>query len=66
MQSKPFNLNYEDIKKIVKNAVIFLAPALLVFLSTYQTTGDVDKAMVALKLWVINTVIDILRRFVRG
>jgi len=66
MQSKPFSLNIEDAKKIAKNAAIFLAPALLVFLTTYENTGDVDKAMVALRLWVVNTAIDILRKFAKG
>lgn len=52
-----------DWKKWGKNTALFLAPAMIVFLSVLQADGTLDEAMVALKLWGLNVAIDLLRKF---
>jgi hypothetical protein len=66
--SKRFQLNELDYKKILNNALIFVAPALLVLL------GDLVKAFpdwfsgsyLVIALWVVNIVTDALRKFIAG
>lgn len=65
-QSKSMRMNMEDVKKIIRNAAIFLAPAFIVFLEVYQNTGSVQTASIALKVWGINTIIDIARKLIAG
>lgn len=65
MTSEKFSLNDEDFKKVVKNAIIFLAPALIVFLTAIQSGVDFKTAMGAVYLWGLNTSIDLLRKFVQ-
>jgi len=67
-QSKRFELNQVDYKKVGKNALIFLAPALFVL------AADVLKALpdwmngpyLVLGMWLVNTLTDLLRKFVDG
>jgi hypothetical protein len=66
MVSKKFTLNSEDAQKIYKNALIFLAPALLVFLVQIQAGVEVKQALNAVYLWAMNTTIDMLRKFIEG
>lgn len=65
-QSKPMRMNLEDAKRVGKNALIFLAPAVIVFLEVYQNTGSVQTASIALKVWGINTIIDVARKLIAG
>jgi hypothetical protein len=64
--SERFKLNKEDIKKWLKNAAIFLAPAALVFLAVLETGGTIEEGLIALKLWGINVLIDLIRKFLAG
>ena len=66
METQRFTLNEDKAMKVSKNAVIFLAPAVLVFLVVIQSGGSMDEALMALKLWTLNTTIDILRKFISG
>lgn len=61
--SSRLELDREDMRKIVRNALIFAAPALLVFLSEIQTGRTPDQAFVAFKVWLLNTAVDMLRKF---
>lgn len=63
MTSKKFNLNNEEIKKVVKNALIFAAPAILMFLTVLQSGGTFKEAFVAVQVWTLNTAIDLIRKF---
>jgi hypothetical protein len=63
-QSKRFRLNNDDVKRILTNAGIFLAPALLIFLVQIQAGVKVSEALYAVYLWALNTVIDLLRKFI--
>lgn len=64
--SQRFSLNKQDLKQIAKNALIFLAPALLVFLTTFQATHNFEMASVALQTWGLNTAVDFLRKWSAG
>lgn len=64
--SKRFALDREDVRKWLKNTAIFLAPAAIVFFDVLQAGGTMDEALIALKLWGFNVVVDILRKFLAG
>lgn len=64
--SKRFDLNKEDLNKWINNSLVFFAPALLVFLIQIQAGKDINESLVAVKLWVLNTLIDLLRKFISG
>lgn len=61
--SKKFALIKPDLIRVAKNAAIFLAPALLVFLTSIKAGLTVREAMFAVYLWALNTSIDLLRKF---
>lgn len=66
--SKRFSLNRDDLKRVLKNALIFAAPALLVLLA------DVSRALpdwvsgpwLVVALWVVNFLTDLIRKFLSG
>lgn len=64
--SKKMTLNSQDFVQVARNSFIFAAPALLVFLTTFQATHNFQMAAVAIETWVINTAVDLLRKFVAG
>lgn len=64
--SKRFELNKVDWLKIGKNSLIFLAPAVIVFLGAIRTGADMKDALYLVYLWVIDVIIDILRKFIAG
>lgn len=66
MVSKRFTLNSVELHNWFKNTALFFAPAALLFLLTIQAGGGFDEAFVAIKLWGLNTVIDVLRKFSAG
>jgi len=66
MESSRFELNKLDWQKIGTNAVIFLAPALLIFLISLQGGSDLPDALDILKLYILNVVIDTLRKWIAG
>lgn len=65
MESKRFSLVKEDIKRWLKNTLVFLAPALIVFLTALQSGVPIQDALFALYLWGINVVLDLLKKFVQ-
>lgn len=62
--SKRFSLNKEDIKRWLKNAAIFFAPAVLVFLVAIQAGTPKEEAMYLVYLWMLNSSIDLIRKFI--
>ncbi len=62
--SKRFALNHEDVKKWLINTAVFLAPALLVFLSAIQAGVPVRQAMLAVYTYLLNVAIDLLKKFI--
>jgi len=63
--SKKFSLNQEDIQKWSKNTLIFLAPALIIFLTAISNGVPVKQALYSLYLWSLNVIIDILKKYVQ-
>ena len=66
--NRKFTLNSEDVKKVLKNALIFLAPALLVLLADITKTLPewIQGPWLVLGLWLVNTLTDALRKFIQG
>lgn len=64
--SQRFTLNKEDIIRWGKNTLIFLAPALIIFLTAIKSGADVKDALFLVYLWGLNVAIDLLRKFVAG
>lgn len=75
--SKKWTINKQDIKKIIKNALIFVSPVVLVYLGSVLVNIKVDgfqlkdfnpsvEAVTAIMLWSINTLIDIFRKLQAG
>lgn len=62
--SQRFSLNSQDVKRVAKNALTFLAPALLVYLVQLQSGHSPKEAVSVLYLWGLNTAIDLLRKFI--
>jgi hypothetical protein len=62
--SERFTLNQQDLRKWAENTWIFLAPALLFFLIQIQAGKSIDDALQAVYIWGLNTVIDLLRKFI--
>lgn len=66
MQSKKFQLNQVDLKKWLNNTLIFAAPALLIFLTQIESGKSIKEASAVLYVWVLNTLIDILKKYLAG
>lgn len=65
-QSVKGRLNRADIERIVRNALIFLAPVILVSLETLQRGGTFEEVLVAVKVWVLGVVLDTFRKLQAG
>jgi hypothetical protein len=61
--SERFSLNKEDVKKWLKNAALFFAPALLVFLIAIEAGTPREEALYLVYLWALNVLIDLTRKF---
>lgn len=66
MVSKRFTFNKEELLKVGKNSLIFLAPALIAFLTAIQSGVDFKDALYVVYLWALNTAVDLLRKFSEG
>jgi len=66
MTSKRFTFNKEELLKVGKNALIFSAPALIIFLTAIQGGVPIKDALYSVYLWGLNTLIDLLRKFTEG
>lgn len=64
--SKPGTMNRNDWQQFGKNALIFAAPALLVFLLQIQAGSSLSEAFIAFKLWGLNIAVDFLRKLSAG
>jgi len=66
MKSIKYTLNAEEKAKILKNAQIFILPALLVFLTAIQQGVPVKQALISVYLWALNTLIDVIKKYLQG
>lgn len=64
--SDRFTLNRNDVEKWLKNTAIFAAPAVLIFLTEIQAGKSLEEALVAIKVWLLSTAIDIVRKWISG
>jgi hypothetical protein len=62
--SPRFSLSINDMDKSMKNAVIFFAPAALLFLMSLQSGNTWNESIDILLLWIINTGVDLTRKFI--
>lgn len=53
-----------EMRKRVRNSVVFLAPALLVFLTAVQSGVPADQALIAVYTWLVNAFIDLTKKFI--
>ena len=58
-----FQLNVEDVKKWAKNIILFAGPALLIGMTMYQQTGNIQTARTAFMVALYGIVVDLLRKF---
>lgn len=61
-----FELNSDDIKKWLKNVLIFSSPLLIIALTELQKGTPIDKIAPLLYAASINALIDLLKKFVSG
>lgn len=66
--SKRFTLNKEDLKRVLRNALIFAAPALLLLgADLIEALPEwLDGPWLIVALWVVNWLVDLLRKFISG
>lgn len=64
--SERFELNSADMKKWGKNALIFSAPLVILFLTEIQKGTKIEDAAILLQAAVINAVIDLIRKYTAG
>lgn len=64
--SQKWKLNSTEIKAIVRNALIFLAPVGVTVLTILQSGGGIDKVIVAVQVWVLGVALDFFRKLQSG
>lgn len=52
-----------DYQKWMKNAGIFLIPAVIIFLTALINGATIQEASIAIYLWFLNTLVDLLRKW---
>lgn len=61
--SAQYRLDTNEIQKVGKNALLFLAPAIILALGALQAGKTWEDIQYILYLWLINTATDLLRKF---
>ncbi len=61
--SPKYQLIRQDLGKVLKNSLIFLGPALLVFIPALAKQIPAEAGYGALVLYVLNLLADLLRKF---
>lgn len=64
VKSQRFKLNMDDVKRVARNAAIFFAPMLLMVLVALQQDASLQEVYWIIRLWMLNTAIDLVRKFV--
>lgn len=54
-----------DYRRWIRNAVVFLIPAVVVFLTALANGQDVQQAANVLYLWFLNTLIDLVQKWAK-
>ena len=67
MQSKAWHWNMEDTKKVLRNALIFLAPVAITELTLIQQgVTEPREYFLAFEVWAIGVAIDFFRKLKSG
>ena len=66
IRSGRWQFNAYDFQKWSRNTLIFLSPALLVFLVNVQLGKTPKEALIALQVWGLGVAIDFLRKLIAG
>ena len=53
-------------QKWAMNTIVFLAPALVIFITAIQNGSTFTDAGYVLLLWVINTLVDLSKKYLQG
>ena len=64
--SSRFTLNQADLKSWLSNALIFLAPLAIVFLTALQNKVDLQQALYLVYMYGLGEAIALLKKFVEG
>ena len=59
-------VNAEDLRRTLKNGLIFLGPTLLVLLPALMGLVPKDAANYALIMWALKVVTELIQRFLQG
>ena len=65
MDSKRFQLNKADVRKWLRNTALFLAPLAILVLAGLQQGATIEELAPLAYLWLLNTALDLVRKFVR-
>lgn len=64
--SKRWTLNMADVKRVARNALIFLAPVAIVELEILQRGGSTQELLIAVQVWGIGVLLDTFRKLQAG
>ena len=64
--SQKWRLNSAEVKAVVRNALIFLAPVAVVVLELISRNGTWDEIIVAVKVWSLGVALDFFRKLSQG
>ena len=62
MQSKQWKLNFEDVKSLIRNGLIFFSPVVIIGLVTIQNGGTLEQVTTAAQVWAMGVAINFFRR----
>lgn len=65
-QSKKWDINAKDVEKLLKNALVFSSPAIIVFLLSLQSGADLNIAAGAGLQALLAIAIDFFRKLKAG
>lgn len=65
MTSPKKKLVKADLDRWIRNTIIFFAPALILFLTQLANGVSFQEALPVLYLWLINTLIDVTRKYLQ-
>lgn len=66
MTSTKWRLNSVEVKAVVRNALIFLAPVAIVCLELISRNGTWDEILIAVKVWGLGVALDFFRKLSAG
>ena len=65
--SKAWTFNWEDAKKVGKNALIFFAPVIIIELELMrQGVTELREYLIAFQIWILGVLIDGFRKLKAG